>query len=67
MKIEQLTMELEREDQLCGLYRGLLLTLLDDVEEQTELISRKVSGIVNNVREFETEVERLPQNQLDDN
>lgn len=67
MKIEQLTMELEREDQLCELYHGLLLTLLDNVEEQTELISMKVSGIVNDVREFETEVERLPQNELDDN
>lgn len=67
MKIEQLTMELEREDQLCELYHGLLLTLLDNVEEQTELISMKVSGVVNDVREFETEVERLPQNELDDN
>ncbi|KAM1346032.1 hypothetical protein FF1_035339 [Malus domestica] len=65
MKIEELTMDLGREEQLCGQYHEPLLTLLNNVEEETELIATKVRGVVNHVREFETDVEGLPQNQME--
>ncbi|TQE12310.1 hypothetical protein C1H46_001963 [Malus baccata] len=68
MKIAELTMDLGREEQLCGQYHEPLLTLLNNVEEETELIATKVRGVrgvVNHVREFETDVEGLPQNQME--
>ncbi|KAM1007103.1 hypothetical protein PS2_003718 [Malus domestica] len=65
MKIAELTMDLEREEQLCGQYRELLLTLLNNVEEETEHIATKVRGVVNYVREFETQVEGIPENQME--
>lgn len=55
-RIQVLTMELERQDQLCEQYRELLLSFLNNIEEQTELLSTKVEHVVNTVREFETEV-----------
>ncbi|XP_009334239.1 protein FAR-RED ELONGATED HYPOCOTYL 3 isoform X2 [Pyrus x bretschneideri] len=65
MKIAELTLDLEREEQLCGQYRELLLTLLNNVEEETEDIATKVRGVVNYVREFETQVEGIPENQME--
>ncbi|XP_018501425.2 uncharacterized protein LOC108866737 [Pyrus x bretschneideri] len=65
MKIAELTMDLGCEEQLCGQYHELLPTLLNNVEEETELIATKVRGVVNYVREFETDVEGLPQNQME--
>ncbi|XP_068325333.1 protein FAR-RED ELONGATED HYPOCOTYL 3-like [Pyrus communis] len=65
MKIAELTLDLEREEQLCGQYRELLLTLLNHVEEETEDIATKVRGVVNYVREFETQVEGIPENQME--
>ncbi|XP_038702938.1 protein FAR1-RELATED SEQUENCE 5-like isoform X2 [Tripterygium wilfordii] len=56
-RIQDPSMELERQDQLCELYRELLIRLLENVEEQTELLSTKIEAAVNNVREFETKVE----------
>lgn len=65
MKIAELTLDLEREEQLCGQYRELLLTLLNHVEEETEDIATKLRGVVNYVREFETQVEGIPENQME--
>ncbi|XP_040992380.1 protein FAR1-RELATED SEQUENCE 7-like [Juglans microcarpa x Juglans regia] len=53
-RIQELTMELQRQDRLCELYRELLLSFLENVEEQTELLSRKVEIVVNDVRELES-------------
>ncbi|KAF5446510.1 hypothetical protein F2P56_032133 [Juglans regia] len=53
-RIQELTMELQRQDRLCELYRELLLSFLENVEEQTELLSRKVEVVVNDVRELES-------------
>uniref|UniRef100_A0A5B7BU89 FAR1 domain-containing protein n=1 Tax=Davidia involucrata TaxID=16924 RepID=A0A5B7BU89_DAVIN len=57
-RIQVLTMELERHDRLCDLYREQITTFLNKVEEQTELLSTKVQVVVNNVREFETEMQK---------
>ncbi|XP_062081255.1 protein FAR1-RELATED SEQUENCE 5-like [Humulus lupulus] len=60
-KIEELTMELEHQDQLCESYRELLLTFLKNIEEQTEMLSTKIRHVVNNIREVETEGQKRPQ------
>lgn len=52
-------MELEHQDQLCRLYRELLVTFLKNAEEQTERLSIKVGGVVNNIREFEPGIQKL--------
>ncbi|KAJ0051990.1 hypothetical protein Pint_03096 [Pistacia integerrima] len=62
-RIQELTMELEHQDQLCELYRGMLIGFLNNVDKQTELLSRKVEVVVNSVKEFENNVQRLTQNQ----
>lgn len=62
-RIQELTMELHHQDRLCELYRELLLSFLENVEEQTELLSRKVEVVVNDVRELETEVQKLSQSE----
>ena len=51
-------MELKHQDQLCESYRGLLLTFLKNVEEQTEMLSTKIGLVVNNIREVESGVIR---------
>ena len=53
-KIEELTMELERQDQLCNLYWEQLIRILRNIEEQTEILSTKIQVIANKVKEFET-------------
>lgn len=55
-------MELEHQDRLCDLYRGLLFTFMKNFEEQTELLSTKVEVVVNNIREFEPGIQKLSQN-----
>lgn len=52
-RIHELTMELERQDRLCELYREQLNTLLKYIEEQIEVISGKVRVVVSNVNEVE--------------
>ncbi|KAK6940429.1 FAR1 DNA binding domain [Dillenia turbinata] len=52
-KIQELMMELERQDRLCEVYRDQLLTLLKNVEDQTKLLSNKIQVVVNSVKECE--------------
>lgn len=54
-KIQELTLELERQDKLCDLYHEQIITFLQSVEEQTGLLSTKIEAAVNNVREMEEE------------
>ncbi|KAK2965815.1 hypothetical protein RJ640_025324 [Escallonia rubra] len=56
-KIEELTLELQRQDQLCAAYREKLLRFLNNVEEQAEQLSSKVQLVVENVRKVEAEVQ----------
>uniref|UniRef100_A0A803PFR8 FAR1 domain-containing protein n=1 Tax=Cannabis sativa TaxID=3483 RepID=A0A803PFR8_CANSA len=60
-RIEDLTMELKHQDHLCELYRGLLLTFLKDIDEQTETLSTKIGLVVNNIREVESGLKKPPQ------
>ncbi|CAA2969377.1 FAR1-RELATED SEQUENCE 7-like isoform X1 [Olea europaea subsp. europaea] len=54
-KIQQLTRELHRQDQLCAAYRERLLNFLASVEEQAQQLSLKVQEVVNNVKRAEAE------------
>lgn len=54
-KIEELTQELERQDQLCAAYREKLLSFINNVEEQTEELSSNIQVIVDNIRKVESE------------
>ncbi|KAK4375005.1 hypothetical protein RND71_005682 [Anisodus tanguticus] len=62
-RIQELSMELERQDKLCDLYREQLITFLENVEQQMELLSKKIQVAVNNVKEIEAEVQKPPNNQ----
>ncbi|KAL5861549.1 hypothetical protein ACOSQ4_002845 [Xanthoceras sorbifolium] len=53
-RIQELSMEVERQDRFCELDRGLLIRLLNNVEEQTQVLSSKVEFVVNIVKEFES-------------
>ncbi|KAJ4730358.1 Far1-related sequence 5-like protein [Melia azedarach] len=55
-KIEELTLELERQEQLCASYREKLLNFMNNVEEQTEELSSKIQVIVDNIRKAESEM-----------
>lgn len=55
MKIEELTKELQRQEQLCAIYRQKLLDFLNNVEKEAEELSSKVQVVVNNVRKVESE------------
>uniref|UniRef100_A0A5B6YW85 FAR1 domain-containing protein n=1 Tax=Davidia involucrata TaxID=16924 RepID=A0A5B6YW85_DAVIN len=57
-RIQELTIELERQDRLCDLYREQITTFLQNVEDQTDMLSTKILVVVNNVRELETEVQK---------
>ncbi|XP_061349030.1 protein FAR1-RELATED SEQUENCE 5-like [Gastrolobium bilobum] len=57
-KIQQLTKELQHRDLQCQQYRRLLLSLLETVDEQTELLSRKVELVVNRVKQLENEEQK---------
>ncbi|XP_044465497.1 protein FAR1-RELATED SEQUENCE 5 [Mangifera indica] len=54
-KIEELTQELEHQDQLCAAYREKLLSFINNVEEQTEELSSNIQVIVDNIRKVESE------------
>ncbi|XVE78199.1 hypothetical protein DITRI_Ditri13aG0124700 [Diplodiscus trichospermus] len=57
-KIEELTMELAHQEQLCSAYREKLFTFMNSVEEQTEELSSKIQVIVDTVRKLEAEMQR---------
>ncbi|XP_027767634.1 protein FAR1-RELATED SEQUENCE 2-like isoform X1 [Solanum pennellii] len=59
-RIQELSMELEHQDKLCDLYREQLVTFLENVEQQMELLSKKIQVAVNNVKEVEAEVQKQP-------
>lgn len=59
-KIEELTLELERTDQICSAYREKLLNFMSGIEEQTEELSSKIQVIVDNVRKLEADMQRHP-------
>ncbi|EOX93723.1 hypothetical protein QUC31_004255 [Theobroma cacao] len=58
-KIEELSMELAHQEQLCSAYREKLFTFMNNVEEQTEELSSKIQVIVDNVRKLESETQRF--------
>ncbi|XP_014493074.1 protein FAR1-RELATED SEQUENCE 7-like isoform X1 [Vigna radiata var. radiata] len=60
-KISELTMELERQDQLCVAYREKLLSFINNVEEETRELSTKVQLVVENVRRAESELKKCSQ------
>ncbi|GMP90171.1 hypothetical protein CsSME_00041425 [Camellia sinensis var. sinensis] len=49
-RIQELTLELERQDQLCDLYREQIITFLKKVEEQTEVLSTKIQDVYPTLR-----------------
>ncbi|KAM1265498.1 hypothetical protein ACFX2J_035179 [Malus domestica] len=57
-KIEELTMELEHQDQRCAAYREKLLSFMHNVEAETEELSGKIQAIVENVRKVESEMQK---------
>ncbi|KAK9944555.1 hypothetical protein M0R45_010116 [Rubus argutus] len=57
-KIEELMLELDRQDQLCAAYREKLLSFITNVEAETEELSAKIQVIVDNVRKVESEVQK---------
>lgn len=57
-KIEELTLELERQDKLCAAYREKLLSFMNNVEEQTQELSEKIQVIVENLRKVDSEVQK---------
>nr|GMD17301.1 protein FAR1-RELATED SEQUENCE 5-like [Ipomoea batatas] len=59
-RIHELTMELDRQDRLCELYRDQLNTLLKYIEEQIEVVSGKVQVVVSNVNQVEKEAQKPP-------
>ncbi|XP_031100498.1 protein FAR1-RELATED SEQUENCE 5-like isoform X2 [Ipomoea triloba] len=59
-RIHELTMELDRQDRLCELYRDQLNTLLKYIEEQIEVVSGKVQVVVSNVNQVEKEAWKPP-------
>ncbi|KAI3461796.1 hypothetical protein Pfo_018459 [Paulownia fortunei] len=54
-KIQELTRELQRQEELCATYRERLINLLANVDKQTEHLSSKVLAVVENVRKAEAE------------
>nr|KYP34885.1 Protein FAR1-RELATED SEQUENCE 5 [Cajanus cajan] len=61
-KIAELTMELERQDQLCAAYREKLLSFISNVEEETVELSTKIQLIIENIRTAESEMKKCSQN-----
>lgn len=58
-KIEELAMELQRQEQLCAAYREKLVSFMNNMEEQTEELSSKIQVVVDNVRKIESEVQKV--------
>ncbi|KAK7395498.1 hypothetical protein VNO78_16057 [Psophocarpus tetragonolobus] len=61
-KIAELTVELERQDQLCAAHREKLLNFISNVEEETEELSSKIQLIIENVKRAESEMKKGSQN-----
>ncbi|KAK7293230.1 hypothetical protein RJT34_16093 [Clitoria ternatea] len=61
-KIAELTMELERQDQLCSAYREKLLSFINNIQEETQEISSKIQLIIENIRKAESEMQKCSQN-----
>ncbi|CAI8612465.1 unnamed protein product [Vicia faba] len=61
-KIAELTMELERQDELCTAYREKLLSFINNLEEETEGMSTKIQLIIENIKRAETEMQKSSQN-----
>lgn len=57
-KIEELTLELEHQEQLCVAYREQLLSFMNNVDQQNEELSSKIQPIVENLRKIESETQK---------
>ncbi|KAL9384556.1 hypothetical protein Peur_021566 [Populus x canadensis] len=58
-KIEELTQELEHQEQLCATYREKLLSFMNNVVEEAEELASKIQVIVDSVRKVESEVQKF--------
>ena len=58
-KIEELTKDLEHQEQLCSVYLGKLLSFMNNVEEQTDELSSKIQAIVDNIWKAESEARKF--------
>ncbi|KAJ6874087.1 hypothetical protein NC651_032815 [Populus alba x Populus x berolinensis] len=58
-KIEELTQELEHQEQLCATYREKLLSFMNNVVEEAEELASKIQVIVDSVRKVEWEVQKF--------
>lgn len=54
-RIQELTQELQRQDQLCAEYRERLLNLLANIEKEADHLSSRVLSVVESVRKAEAE------------
>ncbi|PIN06228.1 hypothetical protein CDL12_21216 [Handroanthus impetiginosus] len=54
-KIQELTRELQRQEELSAAYRERLVNLLDNIENQAEHLSSKVLVVVQNMKKAEAE------------
>ncbi|EPS60950.1 hypothetical protein M569_13852, partial [Genlisea aurea] len=52
-KIQQLTLELKQQEELCSSYRNKLLSLLDCIQKQTDELSSKLLTVSQNIRKGE--------------
>ncbi|KAM7270054.1 hypothetical protein ACFE04_029268 [Oxalis oulophora] len=57
-KIEELTKELEHQEQLYAACREKLFTFIDSVEDITEELTSKIHVVVENVRRIESESQK---------
>ncbi|KAF5741324.1 protein FAR1-RELATED SEQUENCE 5 [Tripterygium wilfordii] len=58
-KIEELTRELEHQEQRCAIYRERLFSFMNNIEEHSEELSSKIQVIVDNVRKVESQVQKF--------
>lgn len=58
-KIEELTKELQHQEELCETYRQRMFSLLSSVEEEADSLSMKVQVVVNNMRKAESELANI--------
>lgn len=59
--IDELTTELEHQNELCAAYREKLLSFINIVEEQTEEMSTGIQIIIDNIRRADSEMQKYPQ------
>lgn len=52
-KIQELTTELQRQEELRAAYRERLVNLLSNIEKQNEQFSSRILAVVQSVREAE--------------